>query len=65
MTSTYTRLFDAELVDEKVGGAFMELESDFEKRKEFMTDASRKAREARLDLLRQTWQVLLDKSPDQ
>jgi hypothetical protein len=61
-THTYTTLFDTETVDDKVGGAFKELESDFEKRKEYMSDPNRRACEARLDILRRTWQLLLDKA---
>ena len=64
MSRTYATLFDTEEVDELVGGAFKKLEGDFLKRRDHMSAASRQACEARLDLLRRTWQILLDKSPD-
>jgi len=59
-TRTHVQLFDSGMVDESVGGAFRTLETDYLKRKDFMSKESQSACEARLDLLRRTWQLLLD-----
>jgi hypothetical protein len=59
-THTYATLFSEEKVDNLVGDACLELEADYERRKEYMTDENQKACEARLALLRNTWTTLKD-----
>jgi len=63
-TRTFTTYFAPELVDQHVGQAFKALESDYLRRKEYIDQDVRLAIEARLDLLRRTWQLMLDRVPD-
>lgn len=64
-TRTHTTYFDTEKVDEIIGGAYKAFESEWEGRKEFVTDPRlRSAIEARLGLLRHTWAVMLERVPE-
>lgn len=68
MTPTHTRTFvtyfDPELVDSTIGAAYKALESDFERRREYISPEAQRAIEARLAFLRANWILLLDKCPD-
>jgi len=61
-TSTYTTLFDTEMVDRLLGEAHRELESDYLRRQEYISQKDRTAIEARLQTLRAAWILLLDRS---
>lgn len=61
-TSTYTTLFDTEMVDRLLGEAHKELETDYLRRKEYISEKDQRAIEARLQTLRATWILLLDRS---
>jgi hypothetical protein len=61
-TSTFATLFDAKMVDRLLGEAHRELESDYLKRKEYISERDQRAIEARLQTLRATWMLLLDRS---
>jgi hypothetical protein len=61
-TYTHTRFFDAEQVDELVGGAYAALSSDLERRREHMPKEVADAADHRLELLRHTWALLLDEA---
>jgi hypothetical protein len=63
-TRTHTTYFDTKLVDEVMREAYAKLESSYLERKEHITPRARVAIEARLDLLRSTWTVLLDRNPE-
>jgi hypothetical protein len=63
-TSTYTTLFDTETVDRLLGTAHRELESDYLRRQEYVSQKDRIAIEARLQTLRATWILLLDRSTE-
>lgn len=63
-TSTYTTLFDTETVDRLLGEAHRELESDYLRRQEFISQKDRTAIEVRLQTLRATWILLLDRSSE-
>jgi hypothetical protein len=63
-TSTYTTLFDTETVDRLLGAVHRELESDYLRRQEHVSQRDRTAIEARLQTLRATWILLLDRSTD-
>ncbi len=59
-THTHTRFFDAEQVDELVGGAYRVLAADLEERREHIPESIAAAADHRLELLRHTWALLLD-----
>lgn len=61
-TSTYTTLFDTEMVDRLLGAAHKELETDYLRRQEYISEKDQRAIEARLQTLRATWILLLDRS---
>ncbi len=61
-THTYTTLFDTEKVDELCGALHRELEVDYLKRKEYISKKDQRAIEARLQTIRATWILLLDRS---
>lgn len=63
-TSTYTTLFDTETVDRLLGAAHRELESDYLRRQESISQKDRTAIEARLQTLRAAWILLLDRSTE-
>lgn len=62
-TRTFATYFDVEQVNATVGAAYKALASDYERRKEFIDSTTRIAIEARLELLRHTWTLMLDRSP--
>lgn len=64
MTRTYVTLFNPADVDESVGAAYQKLESDFEARREYITEANARAIESRLTMLRAVWMLLLDRAVD-
>lgn len=65
MTSTRTRVFyfGQEDVDRLVGGAYKELAEEFELRKPHMPAEAARAGEARLELLRNVWLLMLEPVP--
>jgi hypothetical protein len=63
-TTTFTTLFDKDRVDELLGAAHRELESDYLKRKEYISKSAQRAIEVRLQTLRATWILLLDRAPE-
>lgn len=60
-TRTHTTYFDTDRVDELLGAAHRELESDYERRREHMSSDARRGCEARLGFLRAAWTLLLDR----
>jgi hypothetical protein len=60
---TYTTYFDGDTVDKLVGGAHSKLESDFEKRRPYLSEKDQRAMESRLAFLRACWTLLLDRVP--
>lgn len=62
-TRTYATYFDAKRVDELLGAAHSELESDYLRRKDAIDPNTQRAIEARLQTLRATWILLLDRVP--
>jgi hypothetical protein len=61
-TRTHTTLFDTERVDELIGAAHRELEADYLKRQKYISQQDQRAIEVRLQTLRATWILLLDRS---
>jgi hypothetical protein len=62
-THTKVRYFDPEMVDELVGTAHKKLAEDFELRRAALDRRTEIAMNARLELLRHTWLLLLDEVP--
>lgn len=60
---TKVRYFDPEQVDELVGAAHKALAKDFELRRQYLDRRTEIAAEARLELLRWIWLLLLDEVP--
>ena len=59
-TRTHTRYFDAEQVDELVGGAYKALAEDWERRRPYIDRETQTHGDARLELLRHVWTLLLE-----
>lgn len=59
-TYTHAHLFDHEQVDATVGKAYRELESEYLRRKEHIPQVIQRSIEARLELLRHTWLLMLE-----
>lgn len=64
VTRTFTTYFNTKTVDRLLGEAHRELESDYLERKEFISPQHQLAIEARLQTLRATWMLLLEKVPE-
>jgi hypothetical protein len=59
-THTHTTFFNVKQVDELVGGAYKALAEDWERRRMHISKECQMAGDARLELLRHTWTLLLE-----
>jgi len=62
-TRTHTNYWDHEEVDEKIGGAFRHFESDYLDRQAYIPKEVQVAMEARLNVLRSAWALMLEPVP--
>lgn len=61
-TRTHTRFFDVDQVDELVGGAYTALAQDWESRRPHIDKRTQVGGDARLEMLRHIWTLLLDEA---
>jgi hypothetical protein len=62
-THTYSRLFNPALVDDVVGNAYRALATDLEHRRPNISKEIARAMDARLEILRNAWLLLLESTP--
>ncbi len=61
-TRTFTTYFDFDDVDRLVGGAHRELEAEYERRKQYIDKRAQHEIEARLQMLRAVWVLMLERA---